>query len=217
MHCHRFQSEPLTRREMLGRCGGGVGSIALAALMGRESLAGTALATHHAPRAKHIVFLYMDGGVSQVDSFDPKPRLNREHGQPFTAKREPTQFNNVGTIFGCPWKFAQHGESGLWVSELFPHVARCADRLAVVRSMVSDFSEHNTANYFLHTGLGQAGRPSMGAWLSYGLGSEASDLPAFAVINGGLIPSGGLENFSAGFLPARRASNLVIIDAIRAE
>ncbi|MEX2169926.1 MAG: DUF1501 domain-containing protein [Pirellulales bacterium] len=193
---------------MLGRCAGGFGSIALAALMDRDSLAGSALATHHTPRAKHIIFLYMDGGVSQVDSFDPKPRLNREHGQPFTAKREPTQFNNVGTIFGCPWKFAQHGESGLWVSELFPHVARCADRLAVVRSMVSDFSEHNTANYFLHTGLGQAGRPSMGAWLSYGLGSEASDLPAFAVINGGLIPSGGLENFSAGFLSARHQATL---------
>jgi hypothetical protein len=193
---------------MLGRCAGGFGSIALAALMRQTASAGAAQATHFRPRAKHIIFLYMDGGVSQVDSFDPKPRLNREHGQPFTAKREPTQFNNVGTILGCPWKFAQHGESGLWVSDLFPHVARSADRLALVRSMVSDFSEHNTANYFLHTGLGQSGRPSWGAWLSYGLGSEASDLPDFVVINGGLVPSGGLENFSAGFLPARHQATL---------
>jgi hypothetical protein len=143
----------------------------------------------------------MDGGVSQVDSFDPKPRLQREHGKPFAAKIEPTQFNNIGTVMACPWKFQQFGECGAPVSELFPNVGRCVDRLCFIRSMVSDFSEHNTANYFLHTGSGQQGKPSIGAWLSYGLGSPCRDLPDFVVINGGLIPSGGPENFAAGFLP----------------
>lgn len=198
MHCNRFLASPLTRRQMLSRCAAGFGSIALA---------GLADASRPKPpgfraRAKNVIFLYMDGGVSQVDSFDPKPTLDRYNGQPFQQKIEPTQFDNVGTTLASPWKFAQHGESGQWVSTLFPNIARCADKLAIVRSMVSDFSEHNTANYFLHTGFGQAGRPSMGAWLSYGLGSETQDLPTFVVINGGLVPSGGPDNFAAGFLPA---------------
>lgn len=198
MHCNRFQAAPITRRQMLSRCAAGFGSIALAGLAdaSRPKPAG------FRPRAKSVIFLYMDGGVSQVDSFDPKPTLDRYNGKPFQQKIEPTQFDNVGTTLASPWKFAQHGESGLWISSLFPNIARCADKLAVVRSMVSDFSEHNTANYFLHTGFGQAGRPSMGAWLSYGLGSEADDLPSFVVINGGLVPSGGPDNFAAGFLPA---------------
>lgn len=189
---------------MLQRCACGFGGVALAGL----AHAGAPLPPGFRPRAKHVIFLYMDGGVSQVDSFDPKPMLDRYNGQPFGAKIEPTQFDNVGTTLASPWKFAQHGESGMWVSDLFPHVARCVDKLAVVRSMVSDFSEHNTANYFLHTGFGQTGRPSMGAWLSYGLGREADDLPAFVVINGGLVPSGGPDNFAAGFLPALHQATL---------
>jgi hypothetical protein len=144
----------------------------------------------------------MDGGPSQVDTFDPKPLLNREHGKPFKLKMEPTQFNNNGSTFGSPWHFRQYGGSGIPVSDLFPHVGRCADDLCVVRSMVSNFSEHTNANYFLHTGLGLSGRPSMGSWISYGLGSPSQDLPGFVVLNGGLIPPGGLENFGSGFLPA---------------
>ncbi len=198
MHCQRFDPQPLTRRQMLARCACGFGGVALAGL---ANAAGPKPPGFRA-RAKNVIFLYMDGGVSQVDSFDPKPTLDRYHGEPFSEKIEPTQFDNIGTTLASPWKFAQHGESALWVSELFPNIARCADKLAVVRSMVSDFSEHNTANYFLHTGFGQAGRPSMGAWLSYGLGCEADNLPTFVVINGGLVPSGGPDNFAAGFLPA---------------
>jgi hypothetical protein len=149
-----------------------------------------------------VIFLYMDGGPSQVDTFDPKPRLQREHGRPFAMKMEPTQFNNNGLTLGCPWAFRRYGECGLPVSDLFPHVARHADDLAVVRSMVSDFSEHTSANYFLHTGSGLQGRPSMGAWFGYGLGNGSAELPAFVVLNGGLIPPGGLDNFHSGFLPA---------------
>jgi hypothetical protein len=146
----------------------------------------------------------MDGGPSQVDTFDYKPQLARYHGRdPHSIfKVEPTQFDNVGKVMASPWKFRQHGQSGLWVSELFPHVARCADGLAVVRSMVSKFPEHTSANYFLHTGSGFQGRPNMGAWASYGLGSENRNLPGFIVLNGGLIPPGGLDNFNSGFLPA---------------
>ncbi len=205
MHCHRFSSLPGTRRDWLKSAASGFGAVALSALWSQNDSLLAAPQTgsiHHPPRARNVIFLYMDGGVSQVDSFDPKPRLTKEHGQPFADRIEPTQFNNIGTTYGSPWKFARYGQAGHWVSDLFPHVAKCADKLAIVRSMTSNFSEHNAANYFLHTGLGQAGWPSMGAWISYGLGSECDDLPSFVVINGGLIPSGGLDNFASGFLPA---------------
>lgn len=208
----------MTRREMLTLCRNGFGSVALMGLMGAPAF-GRALADerqlpgadpfaprtpHHVPRVRSVVFLYMDGGVSQVDSFDPKPRLAREHGQnPYDKfKVDATQFNDIGTIFQSPWEFKRYGESGLPVSELFPHVGSCADDLAVIRSMVAEFPEHTNANYFLHTGIGLQGRPSMGSWVTYGLGSENEDLPGYVVLDGGLIPPGGLDNFNSGFLPA---------------
>lgn len=159
---------------------------------------------HHPAKAKSIIFLYMDGGPSQVDTFDPKDMLTKYNGQDPRRifKVEPTQFDNVGEVMASPWKFRQYGQSGIAVSELFPHIAECVDDLAVIRSMVSNFPEHTSANYFLHTGTGIQGRPSMGAWIGYGLGSENQDLPAFIVLNGGLIPPGGLDNFNSGFLPA---------------
>jgi len=144
----------------------------------------------------------MDGGVSQVDTFDPKPKLTEFNGRPFPTKIEPTQFNNNGNTLSSPWDFTQHGESGIPVSSLFPHVAQHVDKLAVIRSATSEFPEHTNANYFLHSGHGQQGRPSMGAWFGYGLGSECRDLPHFVLLNGGLIPPGGLDNFGSGFLPA---------------
>ncbi len=188
----------------------GFGSVALAALMADRSYAGLTDSsnslrpkqTHFAGKAKRIVYLYMDGGPSQVDTFDPKPLLQKENGQPFKMKIEPTQFNNIGRTLMSPWKFDNFGECGTPVSELFPHVAQHVDELAVIRSMTSNFSEHTNANYFLHTGNGFQGRPSMGAWIGYGLGSECQDLPGFIVLNGGLIPPGGLDCFNSGFLPA---------------
>jgi hypothetical protein len=184
---------------MLSRCALGFGSLAFAAL---QAAAAGARGLHHPARARQVIFLYMDGGPSQVDTFDPKPRLDREHGQPFKMKIEPTQFNDNGNTLKCPWAFRHHGQSGIPVSELFPHVARSADELCVIRSMVAPFSEHTNANYFLHTGLGLSGRPSFGTWVSYGLGTEDQSLPGFVVLNGGLIPPGGLDNFGSGFLPA---------------
>ncbi|HET6248730.1 MAG TPA: DUF1501 domain-containing protein [Tepidisphaeraceae bacterium] len=199
---------------MLSRCASGFGAIALAAMMNSEAAgavgAGPDAAPrirlpHFRPRAKNIIFLYMDGGPSQVDTFDYKPMLEKYDGQdPHKAmgKLEPTQFANIGKVMASPWKFKQYGQSGSWVSDLFPHVATVVDELAFVRSMTSDFSEHTNANFFLHTGSGQQGRPSMGAWTTYGLGSSNKDLPGFVVVNGGLIPPGGLDCFSNGFLPA---------------
>jgi hypothetical protein len=161
--------------------------------------------THHPAKAKAIIFLYMDGGPSQVDTFDYKPLLQKYHGEnPYKVlpKVEPTQFANIGRVMMSPWKFRQYGKSGLWISDLFPHVAKHADDLAIVRSMVSKFPEHTSANYFLHTGAGLQGRPSWGAWCGYGLGTGNKDLPTFIILNGGLIPPGGLDNFNSGFLPA---------------
>jgi hypothetical protein len=209
-HCGRYQPSALTRREMLMRAAGGFGAVALTSLLAEGAYSeplpaatgGVLPALNHVAKAKSVIFLYMDGGPSQVDTFDPKPLLDREHGNAIKMKVPATQFNDVGKVLKSPWKFRRHGQSGIPVSELFPHVAGCVDDLAVVRSMTSDFSEHTNANYFLHTGHGQQGRPSAGAWVTYGLGSECRDLPGFVVLNGGLIPPGGLDNFNSGFLPA---------------
>ena len=236
--CQRYLPAALNRRELLSRAATGFGAVALQALLAEEQgsnpvLAETAtLATgnpqrpkpsHYPAKATSVIFLYMDGGPSQVDTFDPKPLLTKENGKPFGLKMEPTQFNNNGATLGSPWKFNRHGSSGLEVSELFPHVAQHADELCVVQSMVSNFSEHTNANYFLHTGHGQQGRPSMGAWCGYGLGSESQELPGFIVLNGGLIPPGGLDCFNSGFLPASyqgslfNASNVPVANINRTE
>jgi hypothetical protein len=210
--CNHTASPFVNRREMLTRCAGGFGALAFAALHPRRAWGAAVNAAqagplapkpgHFEPKVKSVIFLYMDGGPSQVDTFDPKPRLAVENGQPFGMKIEATQFNSNGATLASPWEFKQYGQSGIPVSSLFPCVAQCVDDLAVVRSMTSEFSEHTNANYFLHTGSGLQGRPSVGAWLGYGLGSENLDLPGFVVLNGGLIPPGGLDNFNSGFLPA---------------
>ncbi|VTU00769.1 sulfatase : Uncharacterized protein OS=Singulisphaera acidiphila (strain ATCC BAA-1392 / DSM 18658 / VKM B-2454 / MOB10) GN=Sinac_1211 PE=4 SV=1: DUF1501 [Gemmataceae bacterium] len=206
----------LSRRDMLTRTANGFGAAALAALLADDGRASEdrqdkpgGSADPFAPKkpqfpakAKSVIVLFMDGGVSQVDSFDPKPMLDKFNGKPFPAKTEPTQFNNVGNTLGSPWKFKKYGQSGLPVSDLFPHIGECADDLAVIRSMVANFPEHTNANYFYHSGSGLQGRPSMGAWVTYGLGSECRDLPGFVVLGSGMIPPGGIDCFGSGFLPA---------------
>ncbi len=208
-HCRRFTPPPISRRQMLQSCAAGFGGVALAALgsspaFGRDDPLAPK-PTHFPPKVTNVIFLYMDGGPSHVDTFDYKPLLEKFDGKDpgsVIGELAPTQFDNVGNVFKSPWAFAQHGQSGHWISSLFPHVAEVADDLAIIKSMTSEFSEHTAANYFLHTGNGLQGRPSMGAWLGYGLGSENQDLPGFVVINGGLIPPGGLDCFGAGFLPS---------------
>jgi hypothetical protein len=200
---------------MLRRSVSGFGAMALAAFGLDSAYGGDAIepatglskalhGPHHEVKAKNVIFLYMDGGPSQIDTFDPKPLLDKYNGKDpkDLFKIEPTQFNNNGKVLASPWKFKRYGESGLPVSSLFPHVGSCADDLAVFRSLTSEFPEHTFANYFLHTGSGLQGRPSMGAWVNYGLGSECNNLPGFVVLNGGLVPPGGLDCFGSGFLPA---------------
>ena len=217
MSHHLFSNRPLSRREMLAISRNGFGSVALLGMM--NAISGNAYANtlgkkelmnldphipHFIPKARSIIFLYMDGGVSQVDSFDPKPRLAKENGEnPYKKFNvEATQFNKIGKLLKSPWEFRQYGESGMWVSDLFPHIATCVDEIAMINSMYSQFPEHTNANYFLHTGIGIQGRPSMGAWVTYGLGSENENLPGYVVLDGGLTPPGGLDNFKNGFLPA---------------
>jgi hypothetical protein len=213
MPCRRSLPGPRSRRDFLLQAGNGFGAFALTGLLKEAAFGGHLLAadapsplatqpTHFPPTAKSVIFLYMDGGPSSMDTFDPKPRLTADHGKPFAMKIQATQFDNVGTTFGCPWKFHRYGESGLPVSDLFPHTAQCVDDMCFVRSMTAPFPEHTTANYFLHTGFGMPGRPSMGAWAAYGLGSESQNLPGYVVVNSGAIPPGGIECFGSGFLPA---------------
>ncbi|MCB1235468.1 MAG: DUF1501 domain-containing protein, partial [Verrucomicrobiae bacterium] len=181
MHCRRFRTAPLSRRRMLAQCANGFGAVALTALLNSRAfgaVGGNPLAPkrpHFPARAKNVIFLYMDGGPSQVDTFDPKPLLTKYNGEdPRKAigKLEPTQFDNVGQVLKPLWDFKQRGHGGLWISDLFPWISKAADDLCVIKSVVSKFPEHTSANYFLHTGSGLQGRPSMGAWTGYGLGSE---------------------------------------------
>lgn len=221
-HRQHRSNHRMTRRELLSVCGNGFGSVALMSLMGSVPFGNLLLTNsasphdpkqlpHHVPKAKSIIFLYMDGGISQVDSFDPKPRLDRENGQsPYDKfKVDNTQFDNIGKILKSPWSFRQYGDSGMWVSDLFPHISSCVDEIAMINSMVSDFPEHTNANYFLHTGIGIQGRPSMGAWITYGLGSSNENLPGYVVLDGGLTPPGGLDNFKNGFLPAAYQASIL--------
>lgn len=213
--CRNVRPAGWTRRDVLQQAACGFGFAALSALATDSAYAdqttndGTSTGwTTHPARAKNVIFLYMDGGPSQMDLFDPKPRLDREHGQPIQTKVQPTQFDNVGTVLKSPWPFRNYGESGTPLSSIIPFIGACADDLCVVRSMTSNFSEHTNANYFLHTGHGLQGRPSMGSWVSYGLGSECRNLPGFIVLNGGLIPPGGADCFHNGFLPATHQASI---------
>lgn len=207
----------ISRRTMLRQAATGFGAMALSALLGEQSRAATARAgfmrvPHFPAKAKSVIFLFMEGAVSHVDSFDYKPMLEKHHGKnprQTIGKLEKTQFENIGTVMKSPWAFKQRGQSGLWISDLFPHIAKQADDLCVINSMTSSFPEHTSANYFLHSGLGLQGRPSMGAWVAYGLGSFNENLPGFVVLNGGQIPSGGLDCFGSGFLPASYQGSLL--------
>ncbi|HEX4613443.1 MAG TPA: DUF1501 domain-containing protein [Urbifossiella sp.] len=211
----RRSARPLTRRDLLVRSANGFGAAALATLLADDEARGQPAADpfapkkpHFDPKATNVIFLFMDGGPSQVDTFDPKPALEKYNGRPFPARVEPTQFNNVGNTLASPWRFKQYGQSGLPVSELFPHVGERADDLAVIRSVVANFSEHTNANYFMHSGFGQQGRPSVGSWVTYGLGSACRDLPGFVVLGSGMIPPGGVDCFGSGFLPASYQGSL---------
>lgn len=207
----------LTRRKMLASSANGFGLLALSGLLAEQAAAETkpvpdALpAPHFTPKAKNVIFCFMDGGVSHVDSFDPKPKLAELDGKPFTESKNPTANGNRQWL-KSPWEFTQHGHCGMPISSLFPHTAKYADDLAVIRSMKAELPIHSTGVLFLHTGSNNAGRPSLGSWVDYGLGSENRNLPGFVVLSFGVVPCGGLETFSNGFLPASHQATLFQAD-----
>jgi len=196
-----------SRRDFLQQAALGFGGMALASLFANPASAAER-GLHHPAKAKRVIWIFMDGGMSHVDTFDPKPRLKAEAGKPFPLKIEATQFDSNGPIMPSPWETKPRGQSGIPVSDLFPHIAECADDLAVIRSMTNESAVHANANYWMHTGWGSMGRPSCGSWINYGLGSEAEDLPGFVVLNSGLLATGGIDNYKSGFLPAAHAASV---------
>lgn len=203
-----------TRRQMLARLGAGFGSVALTSLLARaragEGPAGAstvaAEAAHHAPRAERVIFLFMHGGPSQVDTFDHKPMLSKLDGQAFPGELPRVSFaaangRDASKLWSSPWAFQPYGESGIPVSELYPEVAQCVDDLCVINSMHGSNPAHGAAVLMTHTGSMNFVRPSMGSWVLYGLGSENENLPGFITIS----PSdqhGGVRNYGSAFLPA---------------
>jgi len=203
--------QPPSRRQFLESTSAGFGAMALSSMLHRDLFAA---GPKSQAKAKNVILCYMSGGVSQVDSFDPKPRLNKEHGKPMPMKVERTQFNNNGEIFGSPFSFKKYGESGIDISEIFSKTAEHADSLAVIRSMTTSVNEHAQGNFMAHTGFPFLGHPSAGAWISYGLGSANENLPAYCVLqSGGAVAAhGGVGLFSNGFLPAQHQASVLKAD-----
>jgi len=204
--CGNFERQPLTRREMLRRAGTGFGAMALAGLLGEESSAASTnplamLQPEYQAKAKRIIFLFMHGGPSQVDTFDYKPALKRDHGKPYPGKKPRIVSSSTGNLMASPFEFRQYGQSGKYISEIFPQIARITDDLCFINSMYGSNSRHGAALLELHTGSDTFIRPSMGSWLTYGLGTENQNLPGYITI----CPTqthGGMNAWSSAFLPA---------------
>jgi hypothetical protein len=205
----------LTRRQMLERCGFGLGAIALTSLLEGNALAAnppsairnpqsnTPLAPkppHFAPKVKRVIHLFMNGGPSQVDTFDPKPMLTKYDGKTLPIHLKTERKTGVG--FGSPYKFQKYGQSGIEVSELYPHVAEHVDELCIIRSMHTDLPNHEPSLLMMNCGDLRQVRPSLGAWLTYGLGTENQNLPGFIVLCPYGYPVSGTQNWTAGFLPS---------------
>ena len=199
--------QPLSRRTLLQRSAGGFGYLALQALLAKETVQAApenplaSKPVKFPARAKRVVFLFMTGGPSHVDTFDPKPLLQRDDGKPYPFAQPRVQFAATGKLLKSPWSFKQYGESGLAVSELFPNVARHVDDLCMLRSLHGTNPAHGGACLKLHTGSDTQVRPSMGSWLLYGLGTENENLPGFLTICP-TFAHGGVNNWGAAFLPA---------------
>ena len=208
-HWHSLHERPMSRRQMLQQSSAGFGSLALTGLLASESVsAGTDPGSplqqrppHFAPKAKRIIFLFMHGGPSQVDTFDYKPQLEKDDGKPLPFSKPRVVSSKTGELLKSPFRFRRYGQSGLHVSELFPHVARHVDELCVINSIHGSNSRHGAALLELHTGSDTFVRPSMGSWLVYGLGSENENLPGYITICPSLT-HGGANNWGSAFLPA---------------
>ena len=210
----------LSRRDLLRLSGAGFGHLALTGLLGQEALAAAKasgadredpLATkqpHFTPRAKRVIFLFMHGGPSQVDTFDYKPLLQRDHGKPLPFERPKVVSSETFNLLKSPWEFRQYGESGAWVSELFPEFAQRVDDVCFIKSMHGSNSRHGGALLELHTGSDTFVRPSMGSWITYGLGSENQNMPGFITVSP-TQSHGGANNYGSAFLPAPYAGTAV--------
>jgi uncharacterized protein (DUF1501 family) len=195
------------RREFLKRCGGGIGIAALAELLGAsESDPMAPRAPHFAPKAQNVIFLFQEGAPSQMDLFDPKPALRQWHGKPLPAEMTKDLklafIKPTAAVLASPREFKRHGQSGLEFSDLLPHLSSVADEMCMIRSMHTEAFNHHPGQLLLFTGHMIGGRPTMGSWVTYGLGSEARNLPGFVVLTSGVGTSGGADNFSSGFLPS---------------
>jgi len=194
----------LDRRDFLRRCGMGFGGLALGGLMGESASAapvdGYGTIPHFAPKAKRVIHLFMNGGPSQVDTFDRKPLLQEQHGKPITLEGIKTE-RPTGSVLRSPFEFQRYGECGLEVSELFKHTAQHADDLCVIRSMTANVPNHEPSLMLMNCGESRLSRPSMGSWVSYGLGSENENLPAYVSMCPGGMPIKRSENWRSSFLP----------------
>lgn len=200
----RVDLSPISRRHFVNQLGAGFGSLALGPMLANSQTLAAA-GTHFAPSAKRVIMLFMFGGPSHVDTFDYKPILNRDSGKQLPRSALPRVLSfpqQLGGLLGSPWRFKQHGESGTWVSELFPHLAQVVDDLCVIRSMHCTNPRHGGAVLEWHTGSDTFVRPSMGSWITYGLGNENDNLPAYITIDQA-TSQGGANNFGSAFLPAR--------------
>ena len=200
-----------TRRALLRGAGSGLGAMAMAAMLAEEAKGATVhdptipKKPHHTPKAKSVIFLFMEGAPSHIDLFDPKPKLNELNGQPMPASfgRPITAMGTANnTLMGSPRTWKQHGQSGIWVSELYPHIAKHADKLAVLRSCQSNGLNHAGGVSQMNTGDILSGRPSLGAWVTYGLGTANKNLPTFVSMIDEREPFGNAKNWGSGFLPA---------------
>jgi hypothetical protein len=209
-----------TRRHFLRDAGSGLGAVALAWMLGREARGGLTEGPHFAPKAKRVVQIFACGGVSHVDTFDYKPDLARHDGQEMVGKGKiDTFFGQPGRLLKSPFSFRQYGECGQWASDLLPALATCVDDMTFVQAMVAKSANHTPATFQMNSGFTMNGFPSLGAWLSYGLGTENQDLPTYVVLPDPRgVPAGGAINWTSGFLPAThqgvafRASKAPIAD-----
>ena len=200
---------PLSRRQVLKNMGNGFGAWMLASMLDEQIVGAAPLDGLHFPaKAKRVIFLFMHGGPSHVDTFDYKPMLAKDDGKPLPFKKPRIQFAQTGNLLKSPWEFKQYGESGTWVSDLFPEVGSCVDDITFVKSMHGSNEAHGGALLKMHTGSDTFVRPSMGAWISYGLGSENQNLPSFITINPSL-GHGGVQNFGSAFLPANHQATRI--------
>lgn len=199
---------PMSRRQLLARSGCGFGMLALADLLSASESPSAVRAPHHPARAKRVIFLYMPGGPSHVDLLDPKPRLATDNGKPLPFEKPKLERTKTGNLLASPWKFAKHGESGIEVSELLPGLASHIDDICVIRSMYADNINHTGAALQMCTGEQAFSRPSLGSWLTYGLGTENQDLPGFVVVCPAAVFQGA-QLWASSFLPSAYQGTLV--------